>query len=232
MKPLRIGLLALAIAASATAAGAQTAATHEHAPDSPTAGASPSVAPPSGGMQMKHPMRMNPAAGTADHQATDGMMAHASGGHSAGAKEPGQAAFAAIQEIVGLLQADPHTDWSKVDVDALRQHLIDMDEVTLRAAAAKTPIENGLRIDVTGSGRTREAIERMLVAHAHEIDGMHGGTVRASTIADGVELTLTADNPEEVQKIRALGFMGIMAQGGHHQMHHLAIAKGESMHMH
>jgi len=35
-----------------------------------------------------------------------------------------------------------------------------------------------------------------------------------------------------VQKIRALGFMGIMVQGSHHQMHHLAIAKGEPMHMH
>jgi hypothetical protein len=27
--------------------------------------------------------------------------------------------------------------------------------------------------------------------------------------------------------IRGLGFMGIMVQGAHHQMHHLAIARGQ-----
>ena len=35
----------------------------------------------------------------------------------------GQDAFAAIQEIVEILAADPKTDWSKVNIDALRQHL-------------------------------------------------------------------------------------------------------------
>jgi hypothetical protein len=34
--------------------------------------------------------------------------------------QPGQAAFAAIQEIVAILEADPRTDWSKVNIDALR----------------------------------------------------------------------------------------------------------------
>ena len=35
--------------------------------------------------------------------------------------EPGQSAFAAIQEIVAMLDSDPETDWSKVDIEALRQ---------------------------------------------------------------------------------------------------------------
>src|SRR6516225_4871594 len=39
---------------------------------------------------------------------------------------PGQDAFGAIQEIVQILQSDPTTDWSKVNISALRQHLIDM----------------------------------------------------------------------------------------------------------
>jgi hypothetical protein len=30
--------------------------------------------------------------------------------------------------------------------------------------------------------------------------------------------------------IRALGFMGIMVQGAHHQIHHLMMAKGEFAH--
>src|SRR5665213_2414926 len=43
--------------------------------------------------------------------------------------QPGQSAFAAIQEIVAILEADPKTDWSRVNIEALRQHLIDMDNV-------------------------------------------------------------------------------------------------------
>jgi hypothetical protein len=145
--------------------------------------------------------------------------------------QPGQAAFGVIQEIVGMLQADPHTDWSKVDIDALRQHLIDMDEVTMRAEAHKEPVDNGLRIEITGAGRTLEAIQRMVPDHAHDIDGMNGWAVRSETIPNGVVLTVTATSPADVQKIRALGFMGIMAQGTH-QPHHLAMAKGEPMPMH
>ncbi len=38
---------------------------------------------------------------------------------------PGQDAFGAIQEIVRVLESDPKTDWSKVDLEALRQHLGD-----------------------------------------------------------------------------------------------------------
>ena len=51
---------------------------------------------------------------------------------------PGQDAFGAIQEILRILEADPGTDWSRVNIDALREHLIDMNEVTLHADAAST----------------------------------------------------------------------------------------------
>lgn len=44
--------------------------------------------------------------------------------------QPGNGAFAAIQEIVDLPMADPKTGWSKVDIDALRQHLVEIDDVT------------------------------------------------------------------------------------------------------
>ncbi len=144
--------------------------------------------------------------------------------------EPGQAAFGAIQEIVRMLQADPMTNWSKVNVDALRQHLIDMDEVTLHADAKKEPIEKGLRILVTGSGRTLEAIQRMIPAHAQDINGLYGWSVQARAVPDGEELTITGTGTADEQKIRALGFMGIMVLGTH-EMHHLAMAKGEMMHM-
>lgn len=53
---------------------------------------------------------------------------------------PGQDAFGAIQEIVSILDLDPNTDWSKVDIAALREHLIDMNEVTLHAVANELPL--------------------------------------------------------------------------------------------
>ena len=45
--------------------------------------------------------------------------------------EAGQGAFAAVAEIVSILTADPKTDWSKVDISALREHLADMNELSL-----------------------------------------------------------------------------------------------------
>src|SRR5579884_926245 len=55
-----------------------------------------------------------------------GMLGGHTGMHASGTPSlPGQGAFGAIQEIVRSLDADPNTDWSKVDLEALRQHLID-----------------------------------------------------------------------------------------------------------
>src|SRR5512145_2411427 len=62
----------------------------------------------------------------------------------------GQSAFAAVAEIVRLLEADRTTDWSKVDLEALRQHLIDMDAVTLRTRVRQTPTAGGLVMEITG----------------------------------------------------------------------------------
>ncbi len=76
---------------------------------------------------------------------------------------PGQEAFATIGEIVRLLDADPRTDWSKVDLEALRQHLIDMDDVTIRANIQSTNVAGGARFDVQGTGRVREATEHVPV---------------------------------------------------------------------
>src|SRR5207237_2968719 len=128
------------------------------------------------------------------------------------------------------LEADPATDWSKVDLEALRQHLIDMNEVTLNANAVAKPIEGGVEIRVTGAGRTLAAIRRMVPMHATEIDGSKGWSAKVSKLPDGVLLAVTATDVKEVAHIRGLGFAGIMTSGSHHQAHHLAIAKGESMH--
>lgn len=140
---------------------------------------------------------------------------------------PGQDAFGAVQEIVGILQADPATDWSKVNLDALREHLIDMNEVAMHAAAAVERIDGGIRIAVTGTGRTLVAIQRMLPEHAREMNGKSGWVMQAEPRPDGMTLTVTAADPKQTTIIRGLGFIGVMASGAHHQMHHLMMAKGE-----
>lgn len=142
---------------------------------------------------------------------------------------PGQEAFGTIQEIVQMLEADPTTDWSKVNISALREHLIDMDEVTMRAAATERNLDNGVEIKVTGEGRTLDAIKRMVPAHVRELTQL-GWNARTEDLPNGVEMTVTSTDPKQVTKLRALGFMGIMVQGSHHQQHHLMMAKSEFSH--
>src|SRR3954465_304894 len=86
--------------------------------------------------------------------------------HAQTPTQPGQAAYGAIAEVVRLLEADPNTDWTRVNIEALRQHLIDMDEVTLRSSATQRNVEGGLEINITGSGRTVGAIRQLLTSHA------------------------------------------------------------------
>ncbi|GAB4522844.1 MAG: hypothetical protein Tsb0019_24740 [Roseibium sp.] len=145
-------------------------------------------------------------------------------------REPGQSAFAAIQEIVALLDADPGTDWSRVDIPALRRHLIDMSNVTLYAAVQSEPIDNGVRFMVTGEGAVRDSIRRMVVAHARTMNGVRGFQYEAEETRDGAVLTVHAANPSDVTMLTGLGFIGVMTLGAHHQGHHLAIASGMSPH--
>jgi hypothetical protein len=142
---------------------------------------------------------------------------------------PGQDAFGTIQEIVRMLEADPKTDWSKVNIAGLREHLIDMSEVTLHAVADQRAIDGGVEILVTGEGRTLPAIRRMVPAHAHELAAL-GWSARTEDLPNGVKLTVTSTDPSQAAKLRALGFMGIMVQGTHHQLHHLMMARGEFAH--
>lgn len=153
-------------------------------------------------------------------------MSHASDGPTL----PGQDAFGAIQEIVRILEADPATDWGKVDLERLRQHLIDMNEVTLHANVKAEQVAGGLRMDVTGTGRAEQAIRAMVGPDSHELDQMKEWSAKTEEIPSGLRLTVTAKDPTDtktIARIRGLGFIGLLVQGNHHQPHHLAMAKGE-----
>jgi hypothetical protein len=163
------------------------------------------------------------------HGAMHGMQ---HGAATAGAPTtPGQDAFGAVAEVVQMLDADPSTDWSKVDLERLRQHLIDMNEVVLRSQVKQSAVPGGLVMDVTGTGRTEQAIRAMLVPHAAELDRMPAFAAKTELIPGGVRMTVTAkapDDPKAVARLRGLGFIGLLTAGAHHGPHHLAMARGES----
>ena len=143
--------------------------------------------------------------------------------------QPGQSAFAAIQEIVEILEADPKTDWSKVDIEALRRHLIDMNNVTLAAEVKSAPVDGGMQYVVTGSGSVLGSIRRMVTAHAATMNGGDGWNFKAANSEGGAVLTVTVPVKDQT-KLRGLGFLGVMTHGMHHQQHHLMIARGDHPH--
>jgi hypothetical protein len=152
-------------------------------------------------------------------------------GDAAAPREGGQAAFAAIQEIVTILEGDPQTDWSKVNIEALREHLVDMDNVTLRARATIEEANGSLRFLATGTGAVVGSIRRMVFAHAKVMNGVGGWTYEATEIPDGAALTVTVADPADIAQVKALGFIGVLAKGSHHQAHHLMIASGRDPHL-
>jgi hypothetical protein len=87
-------------------------------------------------------------------------------------------------------------------------------------------LDNGIEIAVTGEGRTLAAIKRMVPAHVHELAEI-GWNAKTEDLPNGVKLTVLASDTAPLSKLKALGFMGIMVQGAHHQPHHLMMAKGE-----
>lgn len=146
--------------------------------------------------------------------------------------EPGDAAFAAVAEVVRELSSRPDTDWSRVDLEALRRHLRDMRLFTLEAEVEeREEIPGGLRVTVTGTGpEASRAVRRALRAHAPMLERESGWDADVGVRGERTTLTVTSDRAGDVGKIRGLGYIGLMASGAHHRRHHWMIATGRSPH--
>lgn len=145
-------------------------------------------------------------------------------------QEPGQSAFAAIAEIVAMLNDDPDTDWGRVNIAALRDHLVDMEMLTTEAAYTHTEIDGGIEFEVYGSKRAIEAARRMVPAHAQELTKTIDWQITTKESDRGLKMIVQPTETIPTTKIKALGFFGIMATGAHHQPHHLGMATGSLMH--
>jgi hypothetical protein len=168
--------------------------------------------------------------GSKDHSA---MMGHSAATtnepSSVPVSEPGQGAFAAIAEIVAKLESNTETNWDIVNISGLREHLRDMDVVTIDAMEVAKKIDGGMQFTVTGSTDVAPSIRRMTLAHAAVMGGINGWQYTARNIDGGAMITVIVP-PQDKAKIKALGFFGMMASGSHHQAHHWMMASGQNPH--
>ncbi len=169
-----------------------------------------------------------------DHFGDGDGMNHALHGQTSGSAltEPGQGAFAALSEVVALLEADPATDWSQVDLRGLRDHLVDMDRLVTFTEVEEEPVDSGLRMIATGDPQTLAALRRMVPAHAGQLAKDPRWSVDVTESEAAVELIVTSDDMAVAARIRGLGFFGLMASQDHHREHHLLMARGQDAHAH
>ena len=146
--------------------------------------------------------------------------------------EAGSDAFGTIQEVINQLLNDPTTDWGTVNIEALRQHLVDMHDMTLNVdVISQKPIPNGLEAIISATtDRAASALKRVLKAHPAQLKRETGWEMRVTKNNKQYILTTTSANPKDTNKIRGLGYIGLMAYGSHHQPHHWAMATGKNPH--
>jgi len=144
--------------------------------------------------------------------------------------ETGQSAFAAIAEIVALLQDDPATDWKSVDIGALREHLVAMERLVIDAEVTESPVDGGLEIVIGGPAAAVEAARQMVPAHAAMVSRGRGWKVDVEDRGEELRVLWTSADPARIPELRGLGFFGLMAEGDHHRPHHLMIATGRNPH--
>ena len=86
-----------------------------------------------------------------------------------------------------------------------------------------------MRFNVTGEGPVRDSIRRMTAAHAATMNGVDEWKFEVAEIEGGASLAVHAP-AKDADKLRGLGFLGVLTLGMHHQIHHLMIARGVNPH--
>lgn len=105
-----------------------------------------------------------------------------------------------------------------------------MDNVTIGAVVVVTRSGGSTRYSVSGDEPVERSIKRIVMAHAATMNGVKGWKFVAETSDTGATLTVTPPDQASMIKLRALGFIGILTLGIHHQQHHWLLANGMSPH--
>jgi hypothetical protein len=147
--------------------------------------------------------------------------------------ESGTDPFAVIQETISKLEANKNTDWSKVNIEALRKHLVEMEDATLNVTLKQVNVKNGFAAMIfPQTNRAVKSLFNLLKNHPEQMEKETGWVMVVNRVDDHFEITVTTKNDKEIDKIRGLGYIGVIAYGDHHKKHHWSMASGEEVHGH
>ena len=170
-----------------------------------------------------------------NHDKHQSLMQHESVKQKADTKavlmQAGTDPFATLQEVINQLETNPNTDWEKANLEALRLHLVQMEDMTLNVDVVQSLIDKGFKAVVTPTTpRALKSMSTVLSAHPAQMKNETGWDMQVSENNGVFTLVVTTQNIAEVVKIRGLGYIGVMATGSHHQAHHWAMASGNNPH--
>jgi len=171
---------------------------------------------------------------TGNHLHDGKPMNHSTSDGSIALLEAGNDAFGTIQEVIIQLQNDPNTNWKNVNIEALRTHLIDMYDMTMNVeVVSQKNIQDGSEVIIKAiTSRAEKALERVFMAHPSQLKKETGWTMKAELKNQSYTIITTSPNKKDIDKIRGLGYIGLMAHGKHHQPHHWMMATGKNPHSH
>ena len=166
---------------------------------------------------------------TGDHLHQGTMMNHMTKDSKITLTEAGNDAFGSIQEVIKKLNDDPNTDWSKVNIEALRAHLSDMQDMTLNIKIiSQKNIPNGVEVTIKATTpRAYGALKRVFKAHPKQLKKETGWDMKVEEKDKNFTMRILTSKKNEIDKIRGLGYIGIMAYGAHHQPHHWMMANSK-----
>jgi hypothetical protein len=145
--------------------------------------------------------------------------------------ESGTDPFATLQEVIAALESNTNTSWEKVNIEALRLHLVEMQDMTINVDVKQRHIDNGFQaVVLPTTSRAVKSLTRVLSGHPAQMKAETGWDMQVQINNSVFTLTVTTDNAKDVAKIRGLGYIGVMAYGNHHQPHHWAMASGDNPH--
>lgn len=106
-----------------------------------------------------------------------------------------------------------------------------MQDMALNVTVEQQPINLGFMAVITPTtNRAVQSMIRVLSAHPSQMKIETGWDMTVTNNNGIFTITVTTDQLLDVNKIRGLGYIGIMAYGNHHQPHHWAMASGQNPH--
>ena len=139
--------------------------------------------------------------------------------------------FAELSRVIDILERDHDTNWDQVDLDALRDHLIDMELVFSQALSATEIEGTTVKFSVTSvDPKVFRAAKDMATAHGGFLPSSSGYVWKTQATEDSVVIEISAATSDLATKAAALGFFGMLTLDDHHSFHHEMMARGFSAH--